>query len=73
MAPRASISWLLFVKIVFGIGDVVLGVVRLTWADGFDVFGWHTTPNLTSGNLRVLKYQGTSGYDGPFADLTVVK
>ena len=51
----------------------MLGVVGLTWTDGFDVLGWYTAPDLTGRNLRVLKYQGAGGDDGPFAHLAVVE
>ena len=51
----------------------MLGVVGLTWADGFEVLGGYAAPDLASRDLRVLKYKGASGYDGAFANLTAVE
>ena len=51
----------------------MFGVVGLTWAHGLEVLGWYAAPDFASGNLRVLKHQGSSGYDTSFANLAVVE
>ena len=51
----------------------MLGVVGLAWTDGLEVFGRNTAPDLAGRDLRVLKHEGTSGNDTPFADLTAVE
>jgi hypothetical protein len=51
----------------------MLGVVGLSRSDRLEVLGWYASPDLSSRNLRVLKYEGTSGYDGAFANLATVE
>ena len=51
----------------------MLGIVSLAWTDGLDVLGWYAAPDFASGDLRVLEYEGTCGYDGAFAHLAAVE
>ncbi len=60
-------------EVEFGVGDVMLGVVRLAWADGLDVLGWYAAPDFACRDLRVLEYKGTCGYDGAFAHLATIE
>ena len=60
-------------EIEFGVGDVVLGVVSLAWANRLEVLGWDASPDFACGDLRVLEYKGTCGYDGAFAHLAAVE
>lgn len=62
-----------FCQIVFGILYVMLGVIRLSRADGFDVFGRYAAPDLSGGDLRVLQHQGAGGDDGTFAHFAAVE
>ncbi len=69
----AKLLLLLVFEVEFGVGDVVLGVVGLAWTDGLEVLGWDAAPDLACGNLRVLEYKGTCGYDGAFAHLATIE
>ena len=60
-------------EVEFGVGDVMLGVVSLAWADRLDVLGRYSAPDLACGDLRVLEYKGTCGYDGAFAHLATIE
>ena len=60
-------------EIFLRIGDVVGGIVCLTWSGGLDILCGHPTPYLVRGNLRVLQYQGTCGNDGTLAYLTAIE
>jgi hypothetical protein len=51
----------------------MLGIVSLSWTDRLDVLGRYAPPYFTSGNLHVLKYEGTSGYDRTFANLATIE
>lgn len=64
---------LLLFEVELGIGDVVLGIVSLAWTDGLEVFGWDTSPDFTCRDLRVLEYEGASGYDAAFAYLAAIE
>ena len=60
-------------EVELGVGDVVFGVVGLAWADRLEVFGRYSAPDLACGDLRVLEYKGTCGYDGAFAHLATIE
>ena len=62
-----------FFQVELGIGDIVLGVVCLAWADGLEVLRRNSSPNLASRNFRVLKHEGTCCYDASFAHLAAVE
>ena len=51
----------------------MLSIVGLAGTDGLEVLGGDATPNLTSGNLRILQHQGTGSDNGALANLTAVK
>lgn len=57
----------------FGVGYVVLGIVRLAWTGGFDILGRYAAPYFAGTYLGILEYQGTSCHDGAFANLTAVE
>ena len=44
-----------------------------TWAYGLEILGGYATPDLTSGDLRVLQHEGTGSHDTAFAHLTAVE
>ena len=73
MLHPAKLLLLLVFEVELGVGDVVLSVVSLAWTDGLEVFGWDAAPDLACGDLRVLEYEGTCGYDGAFAHLAAIE
>ena len=60
-------------EIELGVGNVVLGVVSLAWADRLEVLGRYAAPDFACRDLRVLEHEGTCGYDGAFAHLAAVE
>ena len=65
--------FLLFFQVELGVGDVVLGVVGLAWADGFEVFGGYAAPDFACRDFCILKHEGTSCHDRAFANLTTIE
>ena len=62
-----------FLHVLFGVDNVVGGIVGLAGSYGLEVLGRHAAPYLVRRNLCVLQYQGTGSHDGAFAHLAAVE
>ena len=66
-------GWRLLIHVLFGVLDVVGGVVGLAGAGGLDVTGGDAAPDLVGRYPSALQHQGAGGDDGAFAHLAVVE
>ena len=69
----AGLTQLQLFHILFGVLNVVGGIIRLAGAGGLDVSCGDAAPYLVRGYLGTLQNKGAGGDDGAFANLAVVE